>query len=344
MATITDVCKLSGVSKATVSRAINGTGQVKESTRKTVFDAMKQLNFKPNSLAQALASNSSNSIGLIISDFDGNYFGMLLKQAAQAAEQAGKQLIVTDGHNDAPREIEAINSLVDRRCDVIVLYSRKLSQQDFIDLKQRISTPIVVINRKMPEHSYPAVCFDQEHAAGLAVRQLLAMNHTRIACITSAFNSDTKQLRFKAYQDALNEHNISLNRDLIAEGNYTIDSGYAACRNILATGTAFSALFAFNDDMAIGAMKALTEAGLRIPLDVSVIAIDNEPISAFITPALSTVELPIAAITDKAMKLALQLAAGKEVTAGTREFRGELIVRDSTAIITSPLESILAKF
>ena len=133
MSTINDVGKLAGVSKATVSRAINNKSHVKESTRQAVFLAMEQLKFKPNSLAQALASNSSNSIGLIISDFDGDYFGILLKQAAMATEKAGKQLIVTDGHNDPLREIKAIESLVDRRCDVIVLYSRTLSQQDFID-------------------------------------------------------------------------------------------------------------------------------------------------------------------------------------------------------------------
>ena len=131
MATITDVCKLAGVSKATVSRVINGTGQVKESTRKVVFEAMQSLQYRPNSLAQALANKKSNSIGLVLSTFDGNYFGSLLREATNVAHEAGMQLIVTDGRNDTKWEMEAINSLVDRYCDVIILYSRSLTQQDF---------------------------------------------------------------------------------------------------------------------------------------------------------------------------------------------------------------------
>jgi len=333
MATINDVCKLAGVSKATVSRVINGKGQVKESTRQVVFEAMAQLHFKPNSLARALANNSSNSIGLILSTFNGNYFGELLKQAATLAEQAGKQLFVTDGHNDPKREIEAIDSLVDRRCDVIVLYSRHLSEQDFIDIKQRISIPIVIINRHLQDSSCHAVCFDQEHAARLAVNQLLDMNHKQIACITSPLNASSGVLRLKGYQDALAQHNIPQNSDLIVEGQNLIASGYDACKKLLRSGVTFTAIFAGNDDMAIGAIKALTEAGLKIPEDVSIIGIDNDTIGSFITPTLSTVAMPIAEITSTAIKMALDLASGKEVEGGTKEFQGKLIVRDSTAFI-----------
>lgn len=331
MATINDVCKLVGVSKATVSRAINAKGQVKESTRKAVFAAMQELGFKPNRLAQALATNSSNSIGLVVSNFDGNYFGALLKQAAKAVEDAGKQLIVTDGHDDPQREIAAIDSLVDRRCDAIVLYSRSLSEQDFTDLKQRISVPIVVINRQLKEKAAHAVSFDQYHAAQLAVNHLLDLNHQQIACITSPLNSATGQMRLKGYLNALAERGIVVNQQIIIEGSNRINSGYLACKNILATGEAFSALFAGNDNMAIGAIKALFEAGLKVPDDVSVIAIDNETVSAFLSPSLSTVELPIVNITDTAMQIALDLAKGKAVEAGCKLFQGKLIVRDSTA-------------
>jgi DNA-binding LacI/PurR family transcriptional regulator len=333
MSTISDVGKLAGVSKATVSRVINNKGHVKESTRKAVFDAMEQLHFKPNSLARALANNSSNSIGLILSVFDGDYFGELLSQAAKLADQAGKQLFVTDGHNDPKREIEAIESLVDRRCDVIVLYSRYLSEQDFIDIKKRIQIPIVVINRHLGVQSYPAVCFDQEHAARLAVNQLLDMNHKQIACITSPLNASSGVLRLKGYQDALAQRNIPENKDLILEGHNLIVSGYDACKKLLRSGVTFTAIFACNDDMAIGAIKALTEAGLKIPEDVSIFGIDNDPIGSYITPTLSTVELPITEMTRTAIKMALDLACGKKVEGGTKEFRGKLIFRDSIRYI-----------
>ncbi len=151
MATINDICKKVGVSKATVSRAISGNGKVKESTREAIFKAMEELNFRPNSFAQALATNRSNSIGLVLPDFDGHYFGSLLKQATQAAEKTGKQLIVTDGHNDAEQEKEAVHFLSDRRCDVIILYSRKLSVEEIIALKNSVTPPIIVVGRSLPE-------------------------------------------------------------------------------------------------------------------------------------------------------------------------------------------------
>jgi DNA-binding LacI/PurR family transcriptional regulator len=331
MATINDVCKLAGVSKATVSRVMNGTGQVKESTAKVVLQAMEQLSFKPNRLAQALANNSSNSIGLILSDFSGDYFGTILKQAAKGAEVAGKQLIVTDGHDDHLREIEAIDSLVEHCCDAIVLYSRSLSQQDLSNIKARINIPLVIINRQLEDKSINAVYFDQESIAKLAVNQLLDLNHKKIAYITSPLDASTGQLRLKAYKEALMVADIVPNEALIVEGKHTMVSGYQACQNLLATGIQFTALFASNDEMAIGAMKALTEAGKMIPDDISIIAIDDSPPAQFVMPTLSSVELPVKELTDTAMKIALDLAAGKEVKQGVPGFQGKVVLRDSTA-------------
>jgi len=331
MATINDVCKLAGVSKATVSRVMNGTGQVKESTAKIVLQAMAQLNFKPNRLAQALANNGANSIGLILSDFSGDYFGTILKRAAKGAEVAGKQLSVTDGHDDHLREIEAIDSLVEHCCDAIVLYSRSLSQQDLSDIKARIDIPFVIINRQLDDKSIHAVYFDQESIARLAVNQLLDFNHTEIACITSPLDACTGQLRLKAFKDALIARNLVPNEALIVEGKHSMESGYQACQKILATGLSFTALFASNDEMAIGAMKALTEAGKRIPDDISIIAIDNSPLAQFVMPTLSSVELPVKELTDTAIKIALDLAAGKKVKQSIPGFQGKVVLRDSTA-------------
>lgn len=332
MATIKDVCKLAGVSKATVSRVINGTGQVKESTTQSVLSAMQQLNFKPNRLAQALANNSSNCIGLILSDFAGDYFSTILKQAAKAAELANKQLIVTDGHDTPEREIEAIDSLVEHCCDAIVLYSRRLSQEELSRLEARIDVPIVVLNRQLKNKNGYTVCFDQQSIARLAVEQLLELQHSEIAYITSPLDTSTGKLRLQAYNDTLLHHNITPEPALITEGNYTLNSGYHACKKILETGHSFSALFSSNDDMAVGAIRALMEAGKRVPEDISVISIDNSPISEFIQPTLSSVDLPIKELIDAAMRVALELADGKDIVAENQAFLGRVILRESTAL------------
>ena len=330
MATINDVSRLAGVSKATVSRVINDKGQIKDSTRKIVFEAMQSLNYRPNSLAQALATKKSNSIGLITSVFDGNYFGVLLKESAKLADQAGKQLIVTDGHNDPHREMEAIDSLIDRHCDVILLYSRKLTQQNFKDIKARTSIPIVIINRQVIDNTYCSVWFDHFHASKLAVNHLLELGHTSIACITGAASTRTVKLRYKAYQESLNQRGLKVNTELVEQGDYMIEGGYNACKNLIAKKQKFTALYAFNDDMAIGAIRALHEADIKVPEQVSVIGIDNEPFASFVTPSLSTIELPIKDITNAAMKIALDFANGIDVSISSTIFRGKMIKREST--------------
>lgn len=129
MTTMLDVSRRAGVSKATVSRVLNGTGQVKESTRQKVFKAMQALDYRPNFLARSLANRTSNSIGLVVSTFDGFYFGRLLQQASRQTESHGKQLIVTDGHDTPEREQEAVQMLADRQCDAIILYTRYMSEK-----------------------------------------------------------------------------------------------------------------------------------------------------------------------------------------------------------------------
>ena len=174
MTTMLDVSRRAGVSKATVSRVLNGTGQVKESTRQKVFKAMQALDYRPNFLARSLANRTSNSIGLVVSTFDGFYFGRLLQQASRQTESHGKQLIVTDGHDTPEREQEAVQMLADRQCDAIILYTRYMSEKTIISLINTIETPLVVINRDVSLARDRAIFFEQEDAAFQAVDYLIS--------------------------------------------------------------------------------------------------------------------------------------------------------------------------
>lgn len=150
MITMLDVSRQAGVSKATVSRVLNNTGQVKESTRIAVFKAVEELGYRPNLLAQALANQTSNTIGLVISNFDGPYFGRLLRQAAQLIEASGKHMIVTDGHDTPEGELEAVRLLIDRRCDAIILYTRFMEEPALMQLISQ-HPALMVINRNLPQ-------------------------------------------------------------------------------------------------------------------------------------------------------------------------------------------------
>ena len=328
MSTIVDVCKLAGVSKTTVSRVINGTGQVKKSTRDAVKAAMEQLGYRPNTLAQSLARKETNSIGLVLSDYEGTYFGNLLKQASTSAELAHKELFITDGHNDSKREYEAILRLEDRRCDAIILYSRKMSMEQLQTLKQQLTVPLVLINRELTEPLFHTITFDQAGAVNTMMNHLISYGHRKIACITGPLNTPTNQARLAAYQNTLKQYAIPFNPNLVKNANYGLQDGYDACQELLDTQQPFSALFAFNDEMALGALKALTEAGIRVPEQVSIAGIDNHPMTKFSHPSISTIDLPVKEVTKHAIKTALSLATGKTCPLSS-QYKGTLIQRDS---------------
>ena len=329
MATISDVCKMAGVSKATVSRVINGTGQVKSSTREHVEAVMKELNYKPNSLAQALANSSGNSIGLVLSDFDGNYFGSLLKQASLSADKMGKKLLIADGKNQADLELEAIQSLVDKKCDVIVLYSRRLTSEQLIELNNSIDIPIVHVGRQLPNQAGYSIAFDQEKAIADALEHLLTSGHRQIAYFGPDAMSNTTRLRLSTFKSvtAAKSH-LGLTTDIFC-CNFSLESGYQIANDVLDSHFAFSAIVAASDDIAIGILRACREKGINVPEQLSIVSIDNEKMSEFVTPKLTTVNIPISHITEKAMLVAQEYTQGK--TPDSSELiSGQLIIREST--------------
>ncbi|EGR0548159.1 LacI family DNA-binding transcriptional regulator [Vibrio cholerae] len=330
MATINDVCKLAGVSKATVSRVLNETGQVKAQTREAVLAAMQQLGYQPNSLAQALATNTTNSIGLVLPHFESSYFGSILFEAEQGTQKAGKKLLVVNSKNSEQGEKEAVATLATQRCDAILLYSRHLSEAQLLELQQQYPSPLVILNRRLHHPQLHSFGLDQTQIAELAMQHLLNLGHRQIACITSPLVSETGKIRYQVYQQALHEQGIELSSSLVIEGDNTLLGGYQAMQQLLQQGISMTAVFACNDDMALGAMRAMHEHGIHVPKQISLIGIDNEPAAAFAIPNLSSVSLPIGELTQQAMSLAVEIANKKPQDAQHRLYQGSLIAREST--------------
>ena len=333
MITMLDVSRRAGVSKATVSRVLNGTGQVKESTRQKVFKAMQALDYRPNFLARSLANRTSNSIGLVVSTFDGFYFGRLLQQASRQTESHGKQLIVTDGHDTPEREQEAVQMLADRQCDAIILYTRYMSEKAILALADSITMPLIIINRDVSLARERAIFFEQEDAAFQAVDYLISQGHREIACITVPGHTPTGKSRLMGYRKALEKNGIVWDPTKVKYGDSSMTRGYDACNELLQEGVTFSALFACNDDMALGASKALHQAGLNIPQDVSLFGFDDAPSAKWLEPGLSTVYLPIDTMITTAIDQAIRMVNGEEVEP-IPPFTGTLVLRDS--VTTGP--------
>lgn len=330
MVTMLDVALRAGVSKATVSRVLNGIGQVKESTREQVFNAMEELGYRPNFLARSLANRSSNSVGLVVSTFDGFYFGRLLQQASRQTEAWGKQLIVTDGHDTPQKELEAVQMLVDRHCDAIVLYTRFMNERTLLSLMNSIKVPLVVINRDVSQARDRCVFFEQQDAAFKATDYLIQQGHRDIACITVPISTPTGQARLMGYRKALQKHGITFSEDKVKYGDSSMMLGHKLCQELLESRVPFTALFACNDDMALGASKALHQAGRRIPQDISLFGFDDAPSAQWLEPALSSVYLPIDSMITTAIDQVIKLANGESLEA-IPPFVGKLVLRDSVA-------------
>ena len=330
MATMLEVAKRAGVSKATVSRVLSGNGYVGQETKDRVFKAVAESGYRPNLLARNLATKKSQTLGLVVTNtlYHGVYFSELLFHAARLTEDQGRQLILADGKHSAEEERAAIQYLLDLRCDAIIIYPRFLTPDEMDEIIQNHEQPIVVLNRRLRLNSSHCVWSDQKASCQMAVGQLIEQGHREIAFITGSLDSPTGIERLAGYKAALNLHDIAVRDELIVEGKWTPATGAAAVKTLLQRGLSFSALVASNDDMAIGAIKQLHDSGLSVPGQVSVIGFDDVALAPYTIPALSSVKIPVTAMIEETINRLIFMLDGGEFNL-QHDFPGELILRDS---------------
>lgn len=335
MVTILDVAKKAGVSKATVSRALNGKVAVSHSVKARIHQAIEETGYRPNLLARRLATNESNSVGLVITNglYDGPFFSSMTYQAATCSEQHQRQLVLADGKHCREDEQNAINLLLQLRCEAIMIYPKYLTVDELDDIIDASSVPIMVINRELKRNRANSVFIDNQLCSTQMVNHLLEKGHRRIAFINGTIDSPTGKQRLQGYRDALKKAGITPDESLIVHGNYRPESGYKAALELLKNNPNFTCVLAANDDMAMGAIKAFNEQGYAIPADISVAGFDDAPLGRYFTPALTTVHIPM----DQMIKDALQilLSPADDMPAVFPAHQGTLVIRDSISEITS---------
>ena len=330
MATMLEVAKRAGVSKATVSRVLTGNGYVSQETKDRVFQAIEESGYRPNLLARSLATKSTQTIGLVVTNtlYHGVYFSELLFHAARMTEDKGRRLILADGKHSADEEREAIQYLLDLRCDAIIIYPRFLSVDEMDDIIQSHSQPIMVINRRLRRNRSHCVWSDQKASSFSAVSHLITQGHRDIAFITGSLDSPTGIERLAGYKEALSQNGIVIRNALIVEGKWTPATGAAGVETLLSRQVPFSALVASNDDMATGAMKQLHQQGIRVPEQVSVLGFDDTALAPYLIPSLSSVKIPVTEMIKETISRLIFMLDGGEFNY-QQTFPGELIVRDS---------------
>jgi len=325
-----EVAAKAGVSKATVSRVLSGKGYVSQETKDQVYKAIEEAGYRPNLLARNLATSKSMCIGLVVTNtlYNGHYFSELISQAAKKLDANGRQLILVDGKHSAEEEQGAIQFLHDLRCDGIIIYPRFLSVDEMDLLIDKYKKPVMVVNRKLRKHQSHCIYCDHKGSSFNATQALIERGHRDIAFITGSMDSPTAIERLSGYRDALTASGLPVKESLIVKGKWSPASGAAAVETLLSSGLPFTALLTSNDEMAIGAMKQLSIAGIAVPAQVSVIGFDNIPTAPFLIPALSSVKDPVSDMVSEVISQIISMLDGGYLSEKNK-FVSELILRES---------------
>lgn len=329
--TIRSVARQAGVSVSTVSNVLNGRFQeMTPETLDRVRSAMEQLDYRPNRLARSLATRRTATIGLVVSELTNTLYPPVILGAEATARGAGYSVLLANAH-DVEDERRAIEVMLDKQVDGLILFSVSLVGVDntHIDRAQATGTPVVTINRHLPPGSpLSDVQFDHHQGAYLATRHLIALGHRRIAHLAGPSNRFTGRQRRAGYADALAEAGLPIDEGLIAEGEYTFDHGRDLFARVWLERP--TAIFVGGDEMALGALRAVYELGLRVPDDLSLVAYGNPNLIRYATPAITTIDLPVV----EAGRTAAEFVLRRIAKGGEREVRTlatTLLVRETTA-------------
>lgn len=327
-ATIRDVAERAEVSVASVSRVLNGTGPVTETTRNRVLEAAAALQYVPHSGARSLSTSKTRMIGLILPDLYGEFFPELIRGMDVAARSLGYHLIVSSSHEDAEEASAAVRSMRGRVDGLIVLSPHLGAAHLATGLAGR--TPVLMMNGGT-DGGYPSIVIDNHGGAMLAVAHLIDTGRRRIAHIAGPAGHLDAEARRVGYLQAMARAGLPAT---VLDGQFTHVSGHVAGLDLLQREPRPDAVFAGNDNMAVGAMLALQDAGLNVPEDIAVVGFDDLPTAGLVRPGLTTVRTSIPETGRGALERLVRLinAAGEAVADTACEIvRPELVVRASSS-------------
>jgi LacI family transcriptional regulator len=330
MATIRDVAKLSGVSVATVSRFINKSGYVNTETEEKIKESIKKLNYTPNSLARALASKKTDTIALIIPDITNPFFPELARAVEDTAKSLGYTLILGNSDSEGANELKYIEILKNRYVDGIIFASHQLRPSEVHELLQ-MSIPILTLDRAVDSglENLPSISVNNYMGAVMGVEHLISIGCKNIAHISGPYHLRTSLERLRGYTDSL-KNSMLFNASFVVQGDFTVESGLQATRQLMAENPEIDGIFAANDLMAIGALKALIRLGKKVPDDVALLGFDGIQMTQVMEPEISTVAQPIYEMGALAVRQLVSLIDKREIGKQVEELQGQLIQRASS--------------
>jgi LacI family transcriptional regulator len=325
-ATIADVAAKAGVSTATVSRVLAGVGQARPETQARVLKAARELDYRPSEVARSLKRRSTQTLGLIITDIENPYFPQLVRSVEDAARAAGYSVLLCNAADDPEREASYLDLLVERRVDGLVIAASSLGARHG-DWLTAPPIPVVLVNTAAPEADVPTIMSDNEGGGRMVAEHLIGLGHRRFGYLMPPPRNVDAPDRLAGVRRALREAGIGPDALQIARGEALVWGGEVAANELLDRAPETTAFIAYNDLMAIGALRALRRRGRRVPAEASVAGFDDVALAAYVDPPLTT----IAQRTEEMGRWAVARLVGEDgLGPSSVRLPVDLQIRDST--------------
>jgi LacI family transcriptional regulator len=326
-----DIARQAGVSPQTVSRAINDKGEIRPQTRERILRIADELGYCPNSIARSLATRRTQTAGLVVPDVSNPFFAEVARGIQDAACGADYQIFLCNSDENVEREMSAIRSLEAQRVDGLILCSSRLSDRRLAKLGERYQ-PLVLVNRRIAGLQAGCVVIDDARGMEEATRYLLALGHRHIGLLAGPQNSRSGQERVKGYRRAMRTYDLDLPPEWLIYCPPQVEGGQRAARSLLRQVCELTALLAYNDLVAVGALRACVELELDVPQACAIVGCDDIPLAALVSPPLTTIHVPKYELGQQAMSLLLRMIERKEWKPDPVVLAPHLVTRDSAGL------------
>lgn len=330
MSTIKDVAARAGVSFTTVSHVLNGTRRVSDDARQRVESAIAEMGYSPSAIARSLKTSETHVLGVLVPNITNPFFAELTRGIEDTCRQTRYSVFLCNSDDDPVRQGHYLQTLLERRVDGLLLAAAAGEAEALAQRLESARVPTVVVERSIAGLTADIVRVDQHAGAKLAVAHLLALGHRAIACLSGPSRFAVSQARVAGWREAMAEAGIATEPGWLLEGDFSAAVGHALTRELLARGDV-TAIFASNDLLAIGALRAAAEMGVAVPSQLSVIGFDGIDLGAYVYPTLTTVGHPIRALGETAATVLIERIASGPTDLREVVLPARLMLRESTA-------------
>ncbi len=332
--TIKELADLLSMSPTTVSRVLNGQAEKYRISQKTallVQEKAKTYQFEPNQIARNLRLQKTNTIGLMIPDISNPFFANLARAVEIELRKKDKMILLCDTNDETTLEEKTLSLLLARKVDGLLIAP---IGEKWEHLSKDLKVPMVLIDRYFKENTAPYVATNNFEGAYRATSYLIQKGHKQIACIQGLTHTTSNKNRVLGFREASKDHNLPISNISVSGSDYSIENGYTETLKLLQSTQRPTAIFALNNQIAIGVMKALKQSGLKIPEDISLVSFDEQPFFELLSPPLTSIRQPMEEIGKEAVRMLFQIMENKKVTSNL--LAPEFIERASVKQLTNP--------